>query len=319
MKHPKLLQGAKDLLGRLGWRPKRSPTSTDTEAPRPSGVPRPLELSPGCTANLGARWGHPLLQGLLLLGTPEGARLQQLPEGLALRAPEALGVGDILPWDEVAWVYHQARPLLGLAVVPPRQATPARWGKAFCALDGHLISLELGGLKPFDLGRRLNLPVLHNLCLALGRGGLRLLGQPATIALHVEGAPIARQGLVPFGQAIQLMAGQKPLGELLFLAFEGVPEPRARLDYLGSSPESRRQHLVLMQPVDLGQADPALERLCLAPEPGGVRLLHSPGHLLIYGLGGARPCGALAAIGETLLLVEMSSRACLGVLEVLEP
>lgn len=315
-------QGSQGWLARLRcWFAPESPPPAGRKEGLPLlQVPRPLCLGEGQLVDLGAFWDQPLFRGLLLLGTLEGAQLQQIPEGFSLWALGALEVGATLPFGQVAWLRGPGGLLTNLVVVRPRQASPALWGKAWCLLEGHLIGFDLGGLEPFDLGVRLNLPALTGLVLALSKGGLRVLALPE--ALTLEGtAGQTLPGRIPFGLPVRLRYDGERLGELVFMAFEGVPEPSAFLCYLGALPERRRKRFLLMEEADLGLVtlDAHLHRLCLRPCSEGVVLAHLPGHLCLFGEQGPLFPERLLPFGGSVAFWEVDSKACVGLLDVLEP
>ncbi len=91
------------------------------------------------------------------------------------------------------------------------------------------------------------------------------------------------------------------------------------LDFFGAAPEQRRKYLpAMMGEYDLGQAigDPALERLRVRPKPGGLEILHIPGHLCLYleGKEALHP-GQIVASGHTLYISDLSGGA-IGLLSV---
>lgn len=306
---------------RLGrWLSPSRAAPCSPPSPSLQGMPRPLRLEEGELVDLGECWGEASLRGVLLRGTLSGAQLQSLPRGLSCWAPEPLEAGALLPYGAPAWLCGPSGPLVSLLPVMPRAAQPLCWGKALCLWEGRLISLELGGLEPFDLGQRLNLPQLRGFWLLLSQGGLRLLELPVGLRLSHGAHPLRPESHLPFEVPFRLEGGDLR-GELLFLAYENPPVPLARLRYLGAPPEARRKHLLLTGAIDLGQElhDPLLARLRLQPEPEGVRLLHLPGHLWVLLRFEPVGPGALVPWGEALALLEVGQKRCLGLLEVLKP
>lgn len=91
------------------------------------------------------------------------------------------------------------------------------------------------------------------------------------------------------------------------------------LDFFGAAPEQRRKYLpTVMGEYDLGQAigDPALERLRVRPAPGGLEILHIPGHLCLYlEAKEALHPGQIVASGHTLYISDLSGGA-IGLLSV---
>lgn len=91
------------------------------------------------------------------------------------------------------------------------------------------------------------------------------------------------------------------------------------LDFFGAAPEQRRKYLpTVMGEYDLGQAigDPALERLRVRPSPGGLEILHIPGHLCLYlEAKEALHPGQIVVSGHTLYISDLSGGA-IGLLSV---
>lgn len=91
------------------------------------------------------------------------------------------------------------------------------------------------------------------------------------------------------------------------------------LDFFGAAPEQRRKYLpTVMGEYDLEQAigDPALERLRVRPTPGGLEILHIPGHLCLYlEAKEALHPGQIVASGHTLYISDLSGDA-IGLLSV---
>lgn len=320
-----------------GWlwqrqRPRRRqhiPTST-TEFPSPYASlmtpvdgPRQLELREGQLVDLGLLWGHPLLRGLLLMGSSTGAQIEELPEGVTLLTQEPLEVGAILPFNRAARLYSEEGLIGSFVVINPRQATRVRWGKATFAPSGSRpVSFDLGGLDVIDLGKKLNLPVLLGMGLMLSQGGLRLLQLPQGIRARTSEGLLESGARIPFEQPVQLEdAEAKPLGEITFSALEGVPVPLVCLHYLGGRPEQRRRMVSLVEAADLGLAtgETILERLRFAPLPEGAQLEHIPGHLRLTTFTTDVKPGDIVALGQSVFLYDLSSKASLGVIDVVEP
>ncbi|MBO1438304.1 vWA domain-containing protein [Meiothermus sp. CFH 77666] len=310
-------------------RRQRIPTST-TEFPSPYASlltpvdgPRQLELKEGQLVDLGLLWANPLLRGLLLMGSSTGAQVEELPEGVTLLTQESLEVGAILPFNRAARLYSEEGLIGSFEVINPRQATLIRWGKAtFASSSSRPVSFDLGGLDVIDLGKKLNLPVLLGMGLMLSKGGLRLLQLPQGIRARTSEGLLEPGNRILFEQPVQLEdAVAKPLGEITFSALEGVPVPLVCVRYLGGRPEQRRRMLLLVETTDLGLAtgETILERLRFAPLPEGAQLEHSPGNLRLATFTADVKPGDIVALGQSVFLYDLSSKASLGVIDVLEP
>ncbi len=310
-------------------RRQRIPTSI-TEFPSPYASlltpldgPRQLELKEGQLVDLGLLWANPLLRGLLLMGSSTGAQVEELPEGVTLLTQEPLEVGAILPFNRAARLYSEEGLIGSFVVINPRQATRVRWGKATFAPSGSRpVSFDLGGLDVIDLGKKLNLPVLLGMGLMLSQGGLRLLQLPQGIRARTSEGLLKSGARIPFEQPVQLEdAEAKPLGEITFSALEGVPVPLVCLHYLGGRPEQRRRMVSLVEAADLGLAtgETILERLRFAPLPEGAQLEHIPGHLRLATFTADVKPGDTVALGQSVFLYDLSSKASLGVIDVVEP
>lgn len=308
---------------------QRMPTAT-TEFPSPYASlvtsvegPRQLELKEGQLVDLGMLWGHPSLRRLLLRGCSTGAQVEQLPEGITLQAQEPLKVDAILPFGQTVRLYSEKGLIGSFTVINPGQATLVRWGKAtFVPSSSHPVSFDLGGLDVIDLGRKLNLPVLLGMALMLSKGGLRLLQLPQGVRARTSNSLLVPGSRILFEQPVQLEdAEAKPLGEITFSALAGVPVPMACLCYLGGRPEQRRRRVLLVEAVDLGLAtgETILERLRFAPSLQGVQLEHIPGHLRLTTIAADIRQGDTVALGQSVFIYELSSKAGLGVVDVLEP
>jgi hypothetical protein len=313
---------------RGGQRRIRTPP---TEFPSPyaylrtpfSDGPRQLELREGQLVNLGALWGHPLLQGLLLLGNASGVQVEEIPDGVTLLTQKPQGVGAILPFAEVVRLYSEEGLIGSFVVTNPKQATLFRWGKASFIWSGSRpVSFDLGGLGIIDLGQKLNIPALQGMGMILSKGGLRLLQLPGGIRASIDQETLSLGARIPFDQPVQLEDAQaQPIGEVSFSALEGVPIPLACLRYLGGRPEQRRKLMALVEATDMGQAtgEQTLERLQFLPLPEGVRVEHIPGHLRLAAfVQDIRP-GDTVWLGQSVFLYDLSSKASLGVIDVLEP
>ncbi|WP_337867514.1 vWA domain-containing protein [Meiothermus sp.] len=285
--------------------------------------PRQLELREGQLVNLGVLWGNPLLQGLLLLGTASGVQVEEIPEGVTLLTQESLEVGAILPFNEVVRLYSEEGLIGSFVVINPRQATLIRWGKAtFTLSESRPVSFDLGGLGSIDLGHKLNISALLGMTVILSKGGLRLLQLPQGIRARIGQETLQTGDRIPFEQPVQLEDVEaKPIGEISFSPLEGVPVPLAYLRYLGGRPEQRRRLVSLVEAIDIGQAtgEQTLERLQLLPLPEGVRVEHIPGNLrLTTFVEDIRP-GDTVGLGQSVFLYDLSSKASLGVIDVVEP
>lgn len=320
-----------------GWlwhrqRPRRRqsiPTST-TEFPSPYASlvtpmdgPRQLELKEGQLVDLGLLWANPLLRGLLLMGCHAGAQVEELPEGVTLLTQEPLEVGAILPFSQTVRLYSEEGLIGSFVVINPRQATLVRWGKATFALSSSRpVSFDLGGLDVVDLGKKLNLPVLLGMHLMLSQGGLRLLQLPQGVRARTREGLLEAGNRILFDQPVELEdAEAKSLGEITFSALEGVPVPLVCLRYLGGCPEQRRRILALVEAADLGLAtgETILGRLQITPVPEGIRIEHVPGHLRLTTFAQNLSPGDTVPLGQSIFLHELSSKASLGVIDVLEP
>ena len=325
------------LVGRWLWRRlnprrirQRIPTvSTEFSSPYASLLtpsadgPRQLELREGRLVNLGVLWGNPLLQGLLLLGTASGVQVEEIPEGVTLLTQVPLGVGAILPFAEVVRLYSEEGLIGSFVVVNPRQATLIRWGKAtFTLSESRPVSFDLGGLGSIDLGHKLNISALLGMSMILSKGGLRLLQLPQGIHARIGQETLQTGDRIPFEQVVQLEDVEaKPIGEISFSPLDGVPVPLAYLRYLGGRPEQRRRLVSLVEAIDIGQAtgEQTLERLQFLPLPEGVRVEHIPGNLrLTTFVEDIRP-GDTVGLGQSVFLYDLSSKASLGLLDVVEP
>lgn len=285
--------------------------------------PRQLELREGQLVNLGVLWGNPLLQGLFLLGTASGVQVEEIPEGVTLLTQEPLEVGAILPFTEVVRLYNEEGWIGSFVVINPKQATLIRWGKAtFTLSESRPVSFDLGGLGSIDLGQKLNISALLGMSLILSKGGLRLLQLPQGIRARIDQETLQTGDRIPFEQVVQLEdAEAKPIGEISFSALEGVPIPLAYLRYLGGRPEQRRRLVSLVQATDIGQAtgEQTLERLRFLPLPEGAQVEHIPGNLrLATFIEDIRP-GDTVWLGQSVFLYDLSSKASLGVIDVVEP
>ncbi|MCX7784304.1 MAG: VWA domain-containing protein [Meiothermus sp.] len=310
-------------------RRKRNPTST-TEFPSPYASlvtpmdgPRQLELKEGQLVDLGLLWANPLLRGLLLMGSSNGAQIEELPEGVTLLTQEPLEVGAILPFAQAVRLYSEEGLIGSFVVINPRQATPVRWGTAtFAPSSSRPVSFDLGGLDVMDLGKKLNLPVLLGMGLILSKGGLRLLQLPQGIRARTSEGLLEAGSRIAFEQTVQLEdAEARPLGEITFSALEGVPVPLVGLRYLGGRPEQRRRTISLIEAVDMGQltGETILERLRFVPLPEGAQLEHVPGHLRLATFTADVKRGDIIALGQSVFLYDLSSKASLGVIDVVEP
>lgn len=310
-------------------RRQRIPTSTTTfPSPYASLVtpmegPKQLELREGQLVDLGLLWGHPLLRGLLLMGSSTGAQIEELPEGVTLLTQEPLEVGAILPFSQAVRLYSEEGLIGSFVVINPGQATLVRWGKAsFAPSSGRPVSFDLGGLDVIDLGKKLNLPVLLGMGLMLSQGGLRLLQLPQGVRARTSEGLLEPGNRILFEQPVQLEdAEAQPLGEITFSALESVPVPLVCLRYLGGRPEQRRRMVLLVETTDLGLAtgEIILERLRFTPLPEGAQLEHIPGHLRLAAFTADIKPGDTVALGQSVFLYDLSSKAGLGVIDVVEP
>jgi hypothetical protein len=285
--------------------------------------PRQLELKEGQLVDLGLLWGNPLLRGLLLMGTRTGAHIEELPGQVTLLTQVPLEVGAMLPFTEAVRLYSEEGLIGSFVVINPKQATLVRWGKATFTLSGSRpVSFDLGGLDAIDLGKRLNIPVLLGMGLMLSKGGLRLLHLPQGVRARIGESMLEAGSRIPFEQPIQLEdTGAKFIGEITFSALEGVPVPLVYLRYLGGRPEQRRKLVSLVETTDMGQAtgETVLERLRFNPLPEGAQLEHIPGNLrLATFITDVRP-GDVVALGQSVFLYDLSSKASLGVIDLVEP
>lgn len=309
---------------------QRIPTSV-TEFPSPYASllepsiegPRQLLLKEGQLADLGLLWGNPLLQGLLLMGTTTGAQIEELPEGVILLAQEPLEVGAILPFTETMRLYGEEGLIGSFVVVNPKQATLDRWGKATFTLSSNRpVSFDLGSLDAIDLGKKLNIPTLVGMGLMLSKGGLRLLEMPKSVRARTGKETLQAGSLLPFEQPVQLEDSEaKAIGEVTFSALEGVPEPLVCLRYLGGRPERRRGLVSLVEATDMGRAtgEQILERLRFIPLPEGAQIEHIPGNLRLATFVAEIKPGNVVLMGQSIFLYDLSSKASLGVIDVVEP
>ncbi len=326
------------LIGAWVWRSRKKPrrilgrtptTVAEFSAPYaylriPSAEgPRQLELKEGQLVDLGLLWDNPLLQGLLLVGTSSGARIEKLPEGATLLSQGLLYVGSELRFHEPVHLMGKEGLIGSFVVSNPKQATLLRWGKArFTPTNSLMVCFDLGGLEAIDLGRKLNFPPLQGFYLSLSRGGLRLLELPAGLRGSTGGVNLQPGCLIPFEQAILLESAQAtPIGEVFFEPLDGIPVPLMALRYLGGRPEQRSKTALITAATDLGEAtgDLTLNRLRISPLPEGARVEHVPGHLRLVSAFATINPGDIVPMRQSLFLLELSSKLGLGVVDILEP
>ncbi|MDW8425717.1 MAG: VWA domain-containing protein [Meiothermus sp.] len=148
-------------------------------------------------------------------------------------------------------------------------------------------------------------------------GVMLLAGLSRTWARLRQTAQAARW-VEPSGDARRMGDGPGEGGEVRVLSPPVAPSPIS-LDYFGAAPEQRRKYLpAWLGEYDLGQAvgDRALERLRVRPVPGGLEILHIPGHLCLYlEAREAIGPGQVVKLGHTLYIAELDGGA-MGLLVV---
>lgn len=288
-------------------------------------MPKMLEFRDHAAYDLGKWLGLPVLEGVQLTRTPQGAKLTGVPGSVSAFVDQVLvSEGETVRFDQELELWQGDQLIITVSPVTRLpQATLERWGRGKLALDGQKpVSFNLGGLAPVDIGKRLDLPSLGGFVLVLGKGGMRILSVPEGLEVRTEERPLQLGDKIAFGRTTEIKDGDRSVAQLSFLNLENAPAPKAQLDYIGARPLQFRKSLALFEEMDLGRhvPDPLLRRLRLSPAEGGARIVHIPGGLLL-GSPTYRELsvGMLVPCGQSIYIRDLSTREGLGIIDISEP
>jgi hypothetical protein len=147
--------------------------------------------------------------------------------------------------------------------------------------------------------------------------GAVLLG--SLMLVRMRRTALAALRAEPVGAGLSMSYGPSGGEEVRVLHPTATPS-LISLDFFGAVPEQRRKYIpTLMSEYDLGQAigEVGLERLRVRPGPGGLEVIHIPGHLslCVEARDPVTP-GQTVELGRTIYISDISSGAGVGILSV---